>query len=174
VRIDERWLWLGDTLASADAGITILRAYPGAYWIVVGQEMLGAYDDNVILRTVRVACTPTIDGCELGPWKLGIADLGPRRRLNRNPTWVPVREDELPPSTTAYDRERLEPISGCCTRDGSMPKIGWGPIDDWQAYVESAPAHAGRLLARWNAHPAGSLVFADSTALAEGFTIIDL
>ena len=49
VRIDERWLWLGDTVSSADAGLTILRAHPGAWWLVVGDEMIGPLADDVPL-----------------------------------------------------------------------------------------------------------------------------
>jgi hypothetical protein len=174
MRLDERWLWLGDTLSARDAGIAVFQAHPGSWWIVTGNEMIGPLDDHSILRAVRVACTPTIDGCERGPTKLGITELSPRRPLRRGPRWREVSEAELPPSITVYDRRGLEPVSGCCTTSDSMPKVTWGSDEGWEAYLEERPARAGLLATTWNAHPRGSLVFSPGSALEVGFTVVDV
>jgi hypothetical protein len=174
MRLNERWLWLGDTLSVRDAGVAVFRAHPGSWWIVTGDEMIGTLDDQSILRAARVACTPTIDGCERGPTKLGITELSPRHPLRRGPRWREVSEAELPPSITVYDQRGLAPVSGCCTTSDSMPEVTWSGIEGWQAYLEERPACGGVLAATWNAHPRGSLVFSPSSALTLGFTVVDL
>lgn len=173
MQLNERWLCLGETVSPADAGLTIFRAFPGSWWIASGEVMIGPFDDRTILRAVRVACTPTIDGCERGPTKLGVAELSPRRRLQRGPKWQAIGEGELPTSVTAYDCQSLKPVSGCCTTFDALPKVAWGTADKWEAYFEELPTRGGRLASVWNAHPAGSLVFTREFELKAGFVVVE-
>lgn len=174
MRLNERWLWLGDKISSTDAGLAIFRAYPGTWWLVNADEMIGPFADQSILRAVRIACTPTIDGCECGPAKLGVKDLLPRRPLEKGPRWLPVHEDKLPPSVTRYDLESLKPVSGCRTTFATLPKVRWEAPSGWEFYIEELPKRGGLLTADWNAHPAGSLLFTQELALESGFTIVDI
>jgi len=158
----------------ADASVTVYRAYPGCWWVTVDGEMLGPFEDRNILRAVRIACTPTIDGCELGPTKLGLVDLAPRRALKRGAKWQQTREDELPPSVTSYDGDALVPVAGCCTVSEDMPKVTWGSLEGWQEHLDARPERAGHLAAAWNAHPKGSLLFTSEPSLEDGFVVTDL
>ncbi len=174
MRLNEHWLWLGPRVALSEAGVTVFRAFPGAWWIADGDEMLGAFDDRSILRAVRVACTPTIDGCEKGPHKFGIAELSSRRPLRRGPKWQIVAEADLPDSVTEYDRSALEPVRGCCTVSEAVPKIAESPISAWDQYIAQCPTSGGKLAATWNAHPKGSPVFLRGHSLDTGFVVVDL
>jgi hypothetical protein len=171
--LNQRWPCLGETLSTADAGLSVFAAFPGAWWIAIDQEMIGPFDDRSILRAVRLACTPTIDGCELGPRRLGVRHLSPRCPLARGPRWRRVLDDPLPPGVTRYDRHGLEPISACCTVFDAMPNASWGTVDGWERYVNQRPVRGGRLVSEWNAHPAGSLLFTREPALDGGFTIVE-
>jgi hypothetical protein len=172
MRPNERWIWLGDTRSAADAGVDVFRAYPGCWFIAYGAEAFGPFDDRLILRATRMACTPCIDGCELGPSQLGARNLSPRRRLQRERSWQVVAEQDLPPSVTAYDRGALEPIKGCCTTFDAMPDVVWGDREGWETYVDDEPDRGGTLRLAWNAHPAGSLVFAKRLP-TEGLVVVD-
>jgi len=175
MELNERWLWLGDTLPLAESGVTLFRAYPGAWWLSFGSAMVGTFDARTVLRAVRVACTPTIDGCEHGPHKLAVHDLSPRRTVPRRKSWSVVTEPDLPPSITFYDREGLEPISGCKTTFDAFPRVEWEPIAAPAAYAEELTGESGRLLGTWNVHPRGSLIFtSDPASLESGFAIVDL
>lgn len=174
MRLNEHWLWLGDPATPAEAGLTIFRAYPGSWWIAVVEEMIGPFEDRSILRAVRVACTPTIDGCELGPNEFGVIELSPRQPLQRGPKWQPVSQDELPQSVTEYDHSALEPVSGCCTTSDAIPQVVWRTTDQWEKYTDESPERSGRLASGWNAHPEGSLLFARGQTLEAGFVIVDL
>ncbi len=159
---NERWIWLGDRVSAVEAGVRIYRAHPGAWWLVVGGEMAGPYDDGSVLRAMRAACTPTMDGCELGPTKPGFAEL-PKIPLQRGPGWSEASEHELPSSATTYSVRALEPVSGCCTTFDTLPRVHW-----------EEPAR-GRLLSDWNAHPAGSLLVPQEPGTPHaGFTVIDV
>lgn len=173
MRPDERWLWLDDTLPPGDASVAIWRAYPGCYFISHGSMMSGPYEDATILRAVRVACTPTIDGCEKGPHRPGFAALEDLRPIDRGPKWQEVILDDLPASTTRYDAVALEPVAGCCTTDDSLPKIDWQPPYDCDAAGEVEHRLTGILTRSWNAHPRGSLVLANDENLIDGFAIVD-
>ena len=100
MRPDERWLWLEEALSPESASVSIWRAYPGCYFISHGSLMSGPYDDATIRRAARVACTPTIDGCEKGPHRLGFAALEDLRSFKRGPKWMEVTVGELAASTT--------------------------------------------------------------------------
>lgn len=173
MELNERWLCLGEALSTADAGLSVYLAFPGAWWIAIDREMIGPFGDRSILRAVRIACTPTIDGCELGPRKLGVNDLSPRRPLARGPRWRQIFDDQLPSSVTRYDRHGLEPISGCSTIFDAMPNVSWGTVDGWERYLDQRPVRGGSLVSDWNAHPAGSLLFTREPALDGGFTIVE-
>lgn len=172
--LNERWLWLGETGSADECGITVFRAHPGAWWIVADGEMIGQLDDRSVLRALRIACTPAIDGCERGPTKLGVADLAPRRPFHRGQHWQSVGENDLPPSVTTYDSKALEPVTGCCTTFDAMPEVAWTSIEGWDAFLEERPARGGRLSAGWNAHPAGCLVFVHGVELESGFVVVDV
>ncbi|MCC6751704.1 MAG: hypothetical protein IT371_28890 [Deltaproteobacteria bacterium] len=174
MRLDERWLWLGEAVSARDAGVTIFQAHPGAWWIAVAAEMIGPFGDRCILRAVRVACSPTIDGCERGPAKLGVSELVPRQPLRRGPAWQEHPEAQLPPSVTTYDRRALDPVVGCCTTDDAPPKVTWGEAGGWDEYLDARPARGGALAAGWNAHPPGALIYALGMVLESGFVIVDL
>jgi hypothetical protein len=169
VHLDERWPWVRDTISAVELGIDIHREHPKAWWIVVGAEMFGPFDDRAILRAVRIACTPMIDGCSRGPTTFGLYDLEPRRPLRRAPSWQPVRQDELPPSVTTYGPAAVAPPN-----DDVLPRVDWSAGEDWTPYLAEAPGCAGRLATRWNVHPAGSLVFSDTPELAGGLVVVDL
>ena len=97
MRLDTRWLYLGDTLRASDAGVVVYRAFPGAWFLRHGDENIGPFGDGTILRALRVGCTPTIDGCEKGPHKLSVTDLlAPRRRASPGPRWRESDEAALP------------------------------------------------------------------------------
>jgi hypothetical protein len=174
VLLNERWLWLGEAISPVDAGVAVYEAYRGSWWLTVGGEMIGPFDDRSILRALRVACTPTIDGCERGPTQLGVNGLTPRRPLRRGPRWRPASEEELPASVTTYVREALEPVSGCCSVSDAMPTARWTSAEAWEGYVDEAPSRVGRLTREWNAHPAGCLLLAPASTLDAGFTVVDL
>jgi hypothetical protein len=53
-----------------------------------------------------------------------------------------------------------------------MPKKASTTDDSWQAHFEAPAARGAKLLAAWNAHPAGSVIVADGS-LEEGFTLVD-
>jgi hypothetical protein len=167
-------LWLGETRAPADAGVTVWRAHPGSYFVSCGSSMAGPFNDDNVLRVVRIACTPTIDGCEKGPHQLGFSDFDELRPLRRGARWQAVRAAELPPSITRYDPRALEPIAGCCTTDDSTPMVSWTNPPEARAFLQE-PMHLSGLLTRpWNAHPQGSLVVASDKSLHEDFAIADL
>jgi hypothetical protein len=174
MRLDSRWLYLGDTLSAADAAVVVYRAFPGAWFLQHEADTIGPFEDREILRAVRVACTPTIDGCELGSHKLAVSELAPRRRARPGPRWVAVAERDLPPAVTTYDHAALEPVSGCCSTFERLATILPDGSLAWEDFVRSRPAATGRLRSAWNAHPAGSLLFAPSDALELGLTIVDL
>ena len=120
-----------------------------------------------------MACTPCIDGCELGPSQLGVRGLSPRRPFRRERSWQALAETDLPPSVTAYDHDALEPIKGCCTTFDAMPDVAWGNQSGWQTYLDDEPGRGGLLRSAWNAHPVGSLVFA-SKMPSEWLVVVDL
>lgn len=173
MRPDERWLWLGDTLPPADALVAIWRAYPGCYFISHASMTSGPYGDDTVLRAVRVACTPTIDGCEKGPHRLGFAALEDLRPIDRGPKWQEVYVDELPDSTTRYDADALEPVSGCCTTDDSKPRVAWQRPQDESVPTEFDHRVTGILTRSWNAHPQGSVVLANDENLTGAFAVVD-
>lgn len=170
--LDSRWLYLGDPVSATEAAVTVYRAFPGAWFLHHDGESIGPFEDRTILRALRVACTPTIDGCELGPHKLAVTELAPRRTATPGPRWVAVTERDLPPSVTAYDHAALEPVEGCCSTFDQMPTIIPDDSLAWEDFMSSRPAVTGRLGAAWNAHPAGSLVFAHEEGL--GLVVVDL
>lgn len=157
-----------------EAGVVVYRAFHGQWWVAQEGSMIGPFGDAAILRASRVACTPTIDGCELGPYQLGIREMSPKVPLRRGPRWQEVSLAQLPPSLTRYDRERLEPVSGCCTRFEAMPEVGWDSVDDWPSRLDPLSGRSGRLRTSWNAHPEGSIIVAPTQTLAEALVIVDL
>jgi hypothetical protein len=174
VRLNERWIWVGDTASAKDAGVVVFADFPGQWWLARGAEMVGPLDDRCVLRALRVACTPVIDGCELGPGKSGFLELEKRRPLKARPRHYERAENELPPSVTIYDEEGLEPAIGCCTKFDAPPSVVWGTTGNWESFLESEPAHAGVLEKSWNAHPKGSLVFCDDKTTFAGLAVVDL
>jgi hypothetical protein len=172
--LNERWIWIGEPLPFAESGITIFRLYPGSWMLAYGSEALGPFDDRTILRATRIACTPCIDGCELGPPQAGVRALScARRPLRREARWREILLGELPVSVTVYDSVALEPVRGCCTTFAAMPKVGTNADDTWQAHMGSTTARGHHLLATWNAHPAGSVIVAEGD-LEAGFAVVDL
>ena len=174
MHLNDRWIWLGERHPLEETGVAIFRLYPGCWQLAYGSEALGPFEDRSILRAARIACTPCIDGCELGPSQLGIRELSsPRRPLRRGPHWQQFVEGDLPQSVTLYDKAALEPVRGCCTTFEAMPKVVWQSIDGWESYVDSEPVRGGQLRSAWNAHPPGSLLLGGNE-LAVGFAIVDL
>jgi hypothetical protein len=174
VRLNERWIWVGDTTSSDEAGITVYVDFPGQWWLARGSEMAGPFDDSCILRALRVSCTPVIDGCEKGPGKSGFLELENRRLLKPRPKPYERAEDEVPPSTTAYDEDGLKPAIGCCSIFDAPPRVIWETSEGWESFMDSKPAFAGILEATWNAHPKGSRVFCNDKTTFAGLTVIDL
>jgi len=172
MRMNERWIWFDGWDAERDETIRVFHAFPGGWYLVRGELMLGPYPDETVLRAYRMARTGCIDGCELGPSQPGWREMGAPRPLQHNPRWSPVEDCELPPSLTAYDREGLEPVAGCCTVFDSWPQLRPGP-PLWSDYVDQEPALWGFLEQAWNAHPAGSLLLGQDP-LSQGLTIVDL
>ena len=172
MQLNERWIWLGERVPPAELGLRIYLAHPGCWWLVTGNEMSGPFDDRSVLRAVRAACTPTLDGCELGPTRPGLAAL-PKQPVRKGPGWTEVSERAVPSSVTVYSAHALQPVTGCCTTFESLPKVSWDESLQPQVYG-LAPARSGRLLADWNAHPTGLLLFAmDEERLDKGFAIVD-
>ena len=174
MRLNERWIWVGDTSSPADAGITIYVDFPGQWWLARGGELAGPFEDSQILRALRVACTPVMDGCEKGPGKSGFLELAGRRALKPRPRQSARGADDLPPSISIYDQAGLEPVSGCCTRFDSAPPVVWGAMEGWEAFRDQKPAYAGLLSSPWNAHPQGSPVYCEDKTTFSGLTIVDL
>jgi hypothetical protein len=175
VRLNERWIWVGDTTSADDAGIVIYADFPGQWWLARGSEMAGPFDDRCVLRALRVACTPVIDGCEKGPGKSGFLELEERRPLKSRPKQYERTENELPPSTTVYDEEGLKPAVGCCTTFDAPPRVVWRTTEDWESFLDGGePAYGGVLDRTWNAHPRGSLVFCGNKTTFAGLAIVDL
>lgn len=174
MRLNERWIWVEDTTSADDAGIVIYADFPGQWWLARGSEMAGPFDDSCILRALRIACTPVIDGCEKGPGKSGFLELEKRRPLKPRPKQYERVEDELPPSVTAYDDEGLKPAVGCCTTFDAPPRVIWGTAEGWESFLDSEPAYAGVLEAAWNTHPNGSRVFCSDQKTFAGLTVVDL
>lgn len=173
MRLAERWPCTGDTMPAIECGIAAYRAHPDAWWIVVEHEMIGPFDARSILRAVRVACTPIPDGCERFGSILAVSEFRPRRPLRKGPRWRAFDENELPISVTVYDRAALAPVSGCVTTFDALPQVAWDASNHWQPFLDQRPARGGRLTKAWNAHPAGSLLFAEASGLGAGFTIVD-
>ena len=172
--LNKRWIWLDELTCSDELDFAIFRLYPGSWMLAYAQESLGPFDTRQILRAARMACTPCIDGCELGPSQLGARALScARRPLQRKPSWQKVTIRELPVSVTIYERSALDPLRGCCTTFASMPNVAWTNEGPWKVHAELPTARGGNLLAPWNAHPAGSVVVADADLVA-GFTVVDL
>ena len=136
--------------------------------------MAGPFDDRCVLRALRVACTPVVDGCERGPAKSGFLELENRRPLKRRPKSYERAESELPPSVTTYDKEDLKPVTGCCTTFDEAPGVAWGTPVGWESFLGSERADGGILVRTWNAHPARSLVFCSDKASFAGLAIVDL
>jgi hypothetical protein len=174
MRLNERWIWVGDTTSANDASVIVYADFPGHWWLAMGLEMAGPFDDSSILRALRVGCTPVIDGCEKGPAKSGFLELEKRRPLKRRPRQHERAEEELPPSITVYDEEGLKPAVGCCTTFKAPPRVIWGTREGWEAFLESEPAYAGVLERTWNAHPKGSLVFCNEKTTLADLTVVDL
>lgn len=174
MRLDERWIWVGETVPANDAGIVVYADFPGQWWLARNSEMAGPFDDRSILRALRVACTPVIDGCEKGPPKSGFLELEKRRPLKPRPKRCERAEEELPPSVTRYDEEGMKPVSGCCTKFDAPPSVAWGTTAGWEAFLESEPRYAGALKEKWNAHLKGSLVFADDKTTFAHLAVVDL
>jgi hypothetical protein len=173
VRLNERWIWVGETSSPKDAGVTIYVDFPGQWWLARGKELAGPFDDSHILRALRVACTPVIDGCEKSLGKSGFLELA-RRPLKPRPRQSERAAEDLPPSISSYDKAGLDPVSGCCTRFDSPPPVVWGPIDGWDSFLDEPPAYAGILTTTWNAHPPGSRVYCNDKKTFSGLTIVDL
>lgn len=128
--------------------------------------MAGPYDKDTVRRAVAMACTPTIDGCENGPHRLGFAAFDNLQQRERGPGWQEVTLEELPPSTTLYAAAALEPIRGCCTVDEAIPVVDWSGAFEEQRWV-------GRLKNVWNAHPKGSLILSRHKTLEDRFSVVD-
>ncbi len=174
VRLNERWIWVGDTASARDAGVVVYADFPGQWWLARGSEMAGPFDDRCVLRALRVACTPVIDGCEKAPGKSGFLELERRRALKPRPRRCERLESELPPSVTIYDDEGLRPAIGCCTTFDAPPDVAWGTTAGWESFLESEPGHAGVFERTWNAHPKGSLAFCDDKTTFTGLAVVDV
>ncbi len=174
MRLNERWIWVDETTSAKEAGVVVYMDFPGQWWLARHAEMAGPYDDRCILRALRVACTPVIQGCERGPPKSGFLELEKRRPLKPRPKHFERAEADLPASVTLYDEEGFKPIAGCCTKFDAPPSVAWRATEGWESFLESEPACAGDLKGTWNAHPKGSVVFCDDKKTFTGLTIVDL
>ncbi len=144
MQLDRLWPVAGDTASPRDAGVEVYEEHPDCFWLVRHGEMRGPFDRRSILRALRVACTPLIDGCELGPSKSGFFDLPGPHPFNPRLTQSFRDPSELPESMTRYTASVTSVTKGA---DGEI------------------------ILARsWNLHPKGSRVIheADGTV-----TVID-
>ena len=172
VQANERYIWFDLWGSPRDESIEAYRAFKGCWFLVRGDEMIGPYQDESILRAYRMAGTLCINGCELGPGMPGWFVLGQARALRRHPKWTRLEEDELPPSLTHYEPCGLEPVGGCCTTFDSWPRLVPGP-PLWSDFTDQEPELWGYLKQSWNAHPAGSLVLTQDP-MELGMSIIDL
>jgi hypothetical protein len=171
--LNERWIYLGDPVSFEEAGVAIFRLHGGSWMLAAKSEALGPFDDGSILRAARVAVTPCIDGCELGPSQLGVRSLScARRPLRRGRGWQEVAVSELPVGVTNYECSVVEPVRGCCTTFAAMPKMASTDDDRWKAHLERPAARGATLLATWNAHPEGSVIVA-ANGFDAGFTVVD-
>jgi hypothetical protein len=174
VRLNQRWIWVGDTTSALDAGVVIYADFPGQWWLAQVSEMAGPFDDRCVLRALRVTCTPVIDGCEKGPAKSGFLELENRRPLKARPKRYERSESVLPPSVTVYDEAGLEPAVGCCTTFDAPPRVVWRTPVGWESLLDREPACGGVLESAWNAHPKGSLVYREDKKTLAGLTVVDL
>lgn len=171
VKPNERWAWQDGWGWERDASVTAYRAFANTWFLVRGSEMLGPYGDKEILRMLRIASCPCVDGCQLGPPGLGWYAVGEPRPSRREHYWVATPQEELPPSVTRYQAEGLEPVGCCCSNFDSWPRLVSGQ-PQWELYIEDEPPLWGYLEQSWNAHPAGSLVMTQEP-MERGLTILD-
>lgn len=168
---NRRWAWHDGWGWGRDTSIEAYRASPNQWFLVRQQEQLGPYGDDLILRMLRLASCPCVDGCQLGPPGLGWRELGQARPGGPLHYWVATPESELPPSQSHYDASGLEPVGCCCSTFDSMPQLMNGePL--WSLFVKEEPALWGYLRQSWNAHPAGSLVLTQDP-MEHGMCIVD-
>ncbi|MBS2034428.1 hypothetical protein JST97_05560 [bacterium] len=171
VRANERWAWNDGYGWERDPSVQAYRAYADHWFLVRGQEMLGPFRDDQILRMLRIASCPCVDGCQLGPPGLGWYAVGRPRQSRKEHYWVMTCEDELPASWTRYEPEDLQPVGCCCSNFDSWPILRLGePL--WKLYTSQEPALWGYLKQSWNAHPAGSLVLTQDP-MDLGLSVID-
>lgn len=150
----------------------------------------GPFEPHDAVRALRLANLSIPNGCELGPWQdgLGFFQVGPLPGPAHE--WIPVQPARLEPSVTPYQGEDIvgEAKRTCCAPPTAPPKVHWSeksggdPVPDelalaLQAIYARHPAlrnaRIGSLLRTWNAHPKGSLVWAETGALERGFFVAD-
>jgi hypothetical protein len=162
------------------------------FWIVpegwrAGAGAAGPFRASDILRAYRLANMMVPDGCELGPWQTGIGLFPPATLPGRTDEWDRVDPGWLPPSVSRYSAEDVREDSErlCCAPPTDKPRLERVPggedptIADSAALVASlfgagAFPVAATLSRAWNAHPAGSPVFAEGADLTSVFLVIDV
>lgn len=172
--------------------VVVNRGRPDELWVVEDgwtedSRAAGPFRPEDILRALRLANTSVPEGCERGPWQAGIGLF--RRAVLPAPAgdWSRVDAAWLLPSVSRYSGSEGDKLVNetCCAPSAERPRIHWDDAkvavvrSDTIALVRARceglrPRHSGTLSKAWNAHPAGSIVLAESTELSEGFAIVDL
>jgi len=153
----------------------------------VGSACAGPFDPNDALRAWRIANVRVPEGCERGPWQWGIRLFETGPLPDRLDAWTRFDPSWLAPSVSRYCAKDFDEVvnEACCAPPQDAPRVAWGT--SVAAYeevelralaasrgVESRQlARLGQLERDWNAHPAGSAVFA-GTGASDGLVIVDL
>lgn len=161
---------------------------PGVWLVVDGwtaeSEAAGPFHPHDILRALRLASTFIPQGCELGPWQRGLG-LFERSKLPFHPSeWSRVEPSWLDPSVSRYSEQDIDCVVNetCCAPARDMPRVDWRAVAANGAEVRALVrarcpdldlAHVGALHRAWNAHPAGSLLLAESELLSGAFIVVD-
>lgn len=171
--------------------VVVVAARIAGYWIVEDgwskqSRCAGPFLPNEALRALRLANTYVPEGCELGPWTLGMALLQTGELPAHPGDWSRFAPAWLPPGVTFYRGADLDLVvnESCCAPPTERPLLvqraaqGYAPTE-LQALVharsEETPLQPRGVLGRqWNAHPEGSPVWAAAESLDSGFAIVDL
>lgn len=163
----------------------------GELWIVEDgwssdSAAAGPFHPSDVLRALRLANTNVPDGCERVAWQSGIA-LFERTELPSHPNdWSRLEPAWLTPSVTRYSASDANPDHDetCCAPARDTPRIDWRKSANGagaelvtligELHPDLVLSHHGSLRREWNAHPAGSLVFAPRPELSAAFLVVDL
>lgn len=181
-----RYRWRGDPQF-----VIVVAARLGGHWIVEDgwskqSRCAGPFLPNEALRALRLSNTYVPNGCELGPWQLGL-ELFSTGELPAHPQdWSRFAPAWLPPGVSFYRSEDLDVVvnESCCAPPTERPTLIRGEApgyasNELEALVRgrsegTALEPRGVLGREWNAHPTGSPVWAAAEGLERGFAVVDL